>query len=229
MTRSQKRPSPLRILFTLLFLVLVAAGVFAGSLYLSAKKIETHIAGATESYEQCLSQLEQQQFDDALVSIRTTSEEIAIINQGLGGVQWDLAEKLPYLSDDVTCARQSAGIADDLSNGALIPVIEQATQLMGDIDSSDPLTGFGNALSKLPDFYNTLASARKIVGSCKTQADTLPESHFESINEWADTVQTAATSAEEAFAQLDVIFGAVDTLTGLADSLTAPANPTTSA
>lgn len=220
-TTKTRRPL-LRIIVSLLLVLVVAAGAYGGFLYMSLKGINEHIDLANQSYEQCLAQLDQEQYDDALVSIRTTISETSQIRQGLDEWQWTVAEKLPYLSQDVTCGRQTAQIADDLASKALLPVIEKSEEIMSDVNSADPLTGLGNAISKLPALYTTLTDARKVVADCKTRSDALPTSHFDDVNAWAESIRTAATDADSSFAQLDGVFGAIDTLGELANTLTAP-------
>ena len=226
MARTQTRRSPLRFVFALLLVIIVATGAFGGYLYMSARSTQEHITAASAAYDQCLAQLEQEQYGEALSSIRATVDEVDQIRQSLDGWQWDLAERLPYLNQDVNCARQTAPIADDLAGDALLPVVEQAEGILGDMSSEVILTGLPNAFSKLPALYTAITDARKVVATCKTEAEALPESHFDAVNEWANNVKTATTEAEDAFAQFDVIFDAVDTLSGIANSLVTPTTPT---
>ena len=227
MARNDTRRSPLRIVLTVLLVLVLAAGAFGGYLYVGAKQVQTHIAAANASYEQCIGQLDQQQFGEALTSVKTTIDEIAQIRQGLDGWQWDVAEKLPYLSQDVTCARQTSQIADQLASDALLPVIEQTEDIMSDASSADPLTGITDVFGKLPALYTTLNDARKVVSDCKAQADALPTSHFDQLNEWVSGVQEATTSAEETFSQLDVVFDAINTISDFTNAFVTPTTTVT--
>ena len=226
MARTDSRRSPFRFLFTLLLVLVVAAGVYGGFLYMSYRSIQDHITAATTSYDQCLAQLENEHYGDALTSIHTTVDEVDQIRTDLDGWQWEVAEHLPYLSQDVTCARQTARIADELAGNAVLPVVEQAESILGDVGSDDPLTGMGNALTKLPALYTAITDARKVVGTCKTEADQLGTSHLDALNEWVGSVKTATTEADAAFAQFDLIFGAIDSLGEIANSLTTTTEPT---
>lgn len=226
MARTQTRFSPFRFLFALLFMLVIAAGAYAGYLFMSYRTIQEHIGVATTSYDQCLEQLEGQQYGDALTSIHTTVDEVSQIRTSLDEWQWNIAARLPYLGEDVNCARQTARIADKLAGNAVLPVLEQAESILGDVGSDDPLTGIGNAFTKLPAFYTAITDARKVVGTCKSEADALGDAHFDELNKWVGNVKTATTEADTAFAQFDVIFGAVDTLGELANSLTTTTEPT---
>ena len=226
MARTQTRRSPLRFLFALLFVLVIAAGAFTGYLYMNYRTIQEHIGAATTSYDQCLEQLEGQQYGDALTSIHTTVDEVSQIRTNLDGWQWNIAARLPYIGQDVNCARQTAQIADELAGNAVLPVLEQAEDILGDVGSDDPLTGIGNAFTKLPAFYTAVTDARKVVGTCKSEADALGDAHFDELNEWVGNVKTATTEADAAFAQFDVIFSAVDTLGELANSFTTTTEPT---
>ena len=217
------RTSPFRIILRLLLILLVVAGIYGFMLYQSISKLRDTVASADAAYQECVTQVENGQYQDALVSIRTVANDVGNINDELQGWQWNVASVLPVINQDVDCARKSANVANTLTNNAVMPVIEEAGELLGD-GSSTSLETIPDTLAKLPKLYETVKSARTVVASCKTEADALPTSHFDELNQMTDKVKQAATSTEEAFASFDPVFEAIDGLNALGDYLTTDTN-----
>ena len=217
-----KRRSPIRLVLALLVVLIVCVGAYAGLLYADVRASRPHIDAATASYRDCLAQIEGQHFQEALASAHATADEVAQIRAAYEGWEWDLAERLPYVGQDALCMRQSTKVADELATNAMLPVIEQAEDILGDYDENATLSTIGDTLSKLPGLYTSLADARKVVAACRTEAQTLPQAHLDGFNAWAGTVRTATDEIDEAFSALDVIIDTVDALSDLASSFAEP-------
>lgn len=224
---ANKRTSPLRFLFVLLLMLVVVIGAYGFMLYTSLSKVRSTAASADTAYHECLTQIENNQYEDALVSIRTVATDVESIDTELQNWQWNIAAQLPVINEDVNCARQSADIANKLANEALMPMIEDAGALFDGISTGNALETIPDALAKVPDLYATVTDARKVVATCKTNADALPTSHFDELNSMAETVKTATYEAEETFASFDVIFDTIDGLSGLVSGTTDGQSTTT--
>ena len=230
MSRNTSRFSPLRFILALLLVVVLAAGAFGGYLYYCAGQVGEHFRQAQNSYDQCLTLFDTQDFDGALSSMRSASEEVALAKHGLEGWQWDIAAQLPVISQDVTCAREAADISDSLTNQAMMPMLSRVEEMVALANSDDPLS----VLGKIGDLYGDITTARGIVSDCKTRAYSMGTSHFDGVNELVSTVRQATTDADDAFASIDPLLDAINGLGALAEgigsALTAPVDTgTTSA
>lgn len=211
--RPRRRHTLLKVIIALLVLA-IAAYVFV--MWRSVVRLSTLLASAEESYQSAMACVEDSDYDGAMARARDAAASVGSIRDELAGTQWDIAAAIPVVGDDVDIARQMAGIADTLMDDALIPVLDgwdnlSQSGIVGE-DGFD-LARIGEAITQVHDLSSALITASAVVDECRAQADALPTSHFEQLNEAAAELQGAIASADE---QLD---GMADTIE-LVDSVT---------
>lgn len=194
-----KRVTPLRALFRLLLLVLVIYGVVLG---LSANKIYgkfEHIQEEYASYEKAIDKFD---LDAAMVSVRSMADDIAIMEDEANSWQWNLASHVPVWGEDVVCVQRLLGIADSLANDALLPTlakVEAATE--------DP------SLSRVGEVVDALTHARSVVNMCYEEANALPTSHFEGLNEVVDKTKEIIQTVNETFEKFSLLLDVANVFT----------------
>ena len=223
MARSNTHSSPLRFLLVPLVALVIVCGVYALLLHQAIANVRTHADAATSSYNTCMQELDEQQFEAALTSLHTSANEVAETRKALDSWQFIVADKLPVIGDDVRCARQTVDIADRLSNKALIPIVSSAEEIWGNVTTGNPLETIPNAVGKIPALYTTIADARVVVSACKADAQNLPNAHLDDLNVMVENVRRATKQADDAFATFDMLLEAADTLGTITDLLADPA------
>lgn len=201
------RRSIVRRLFGLVFVVVLA---YAAILAVSMADLKNDTDAMTKTYEQLEASLQAGEFEDSIAQIRNLGDSIDAVEKKLNGWQWQVASNLPVISDDVRCLRQIAGICDSLANDALLPVISRAELILGDVSSlgsggaqnTADLAAIGNEFSLLS---KEIAQAREIVDVCQRDAEALPTSHFNELNNLAAKIREVTTQADEAFDALESI------------------------
>lgn len=187
--RYRQRPSLLGRLFRLVFALLV---VYAAVLGISAYRINGWANQTLNSYETFEATFNSGDYEKASAAIDDVARSVDQISQEAHAWYWHLATNVPYFGEDVNCAQMLSGIASDLSNNALAPVLDSAASSIED-------------LSKIGEFVKALAGARDVVSSCRKDFEALPPSHFEELNNLAGKLQQAVVNADDTLNQLSVV------------------------
>lgn len=181
---------------------------YVAILAVSAADLKNDTDAMIKTYEQLEASLQASEFEESIAHIHDLGNNIDSVEKKLNGWQWQVASNLPIISDDIRCLRQIATICDALANDALMPVISRAELIVGDISSlgSDgaqntaDLTTIGNDFGSLT---REIAQAREIVDVCQRDAEALPTSHFDELNNLAAKIREVTTQADNAFDELE--------------------------
>ncbi|MEE0027819.1 MAG: hypothetical protein U0J70_09520 [Atopobiaceae bacterium] len=187
--RYRQRPSLLARLFRLVFALLV---VYAAVLGISAYRISGWAKQTLDSYETFESTFESGDYEKARAAIGDVTQSVNQISNEAHAWYWHLATNVPYFGEDVTCAQMLSGIASNLGNNALLPVLNGVESAQND-------------LSKISEVVEALTEARNVVSSCRKDFEALPPSHFEALNSLASRLQQAVVNADDVLNQLSVV------------------------
>ncbi len=209
MAKGKSRP-----LVIVLGIILVLVVLFAGCLGLSAARISGLVEQANGQYQAYESCANKGDLAGAKTQVFALAETLDTIEAETSAWQWQAASGLPVLGEDVRCAQGLANIADDLANEALVPVLTELDDIFGGFSDGGvlDLNAWGDLFltkgKKIGELFDDIADAREIVRQCRNEADALPTSHFDQVNEAADNVR-------EAMVNLDEFFGIYDDIAGL--------------
>ncbi len=204
---------------TLLSLVLVVLLVELGFCGWSGFQIKNKSEALNASFSSYEAQLENEDYEGALSSLRQAAASAQEINQELSGWQWQVAAKVPVLGDDVSCAQQAAGIGDALAAQALLPVLQEAENLFSEATSSDLLGAIAEKVEQTDSLMNAITSARTVVSSCREKVQTLPTSHFDELNKAVAELRQVITQADDNFNELSDAIDVANSVTDFASSL----------
>ena len=197
----------------LLFAAVIAYGAFMAY---SIKQVNACFAQAQSSYAQMQADVEAQEYANALEDARTAATSTSEAATLMEGWQWNVAAVLPMLGTDVQAARSLGSISNDLSQDAVLPVLESWDSLInnGAITNGQlDILKIPTMITQIKELFGALTNASALVDDCKVRVDAVPESHFDSINESRTMLSEAITSADEALVQFDEISQAISEIT----------------
>ena len=204
----------LRFLIVALLAAVVAFGAWFG---LSFKRVGDLFGQAANAYEQVRSSVEASDYDSALTYARTAATLTSQASDELGGLQWDIASKVPVLGTDVATLRSIGTISGTLADDAVVPVLDSWDDLASDgvvTGESIDMGKVSQKMEQLVSLAKTLQEAGAVVSDCSRQADALPTSRFDAINGWTGQLREAVSSAKTVFDQFG---GIVDLVVGVSD------------
>ena len=174
---------------------LIAVIVFAVLLMQSADRVKGYMQDANSSYESAKASATQGDFTGALNSARAALNDVNALNAELSGPLWDIAARVPYIGEDVVIGREMASIAGDLSNKAVLPIVNEITPLVDGSTSllENPLETADHIQALVVDFNQ----ATEVIYDCEKRANALPESHFKQLNDGAGELRHTVTAAAD--------------------------------
>ncbi len=175
-------------------LVVVVYAVLLGT---SAWSVYTHTNEALQAYEAFEQSQANGDLGGSYDAIKKAAEAVNNIDRQLSGWEWGVASNVPIVGEDVTCAQQTATVADKLMGKGLMPVLTEAQAMSQDV-------------SHIGALINALDEARSVVESCRGEADRIVPSHFDQLNELVDNLRA---SIQEAHTTFDSIGGLLDVAT----------------
>ena len=214
-----------RVLPMILALLLVAVVAYGAWFGLSVQRVRTLIGDAQQSYAAMQKDIEAQDYDAALKDARAAATTAGQLESELDGVQWDVAAVLPVLGTDVSVARTLGDVSASFSNDAVIPVLDAWDTLMASgviTDGSFNVQALGAKADQLSSLVHALEDAGAVSSTCINNLDNLPTAHFDELNQAAEKLRSAVSSADEA---LDSMSGALTVAAGISDLVSGLLNP----
>lgn len=208
-------------LVALLFAAIVAYG---GVMAYSVHRVNALFSDAKAAYAQMKTNLEAQEYTDALENARSAATLTEEASAQMEGWQWDVAAVLPVIGTDVQAARSLGNISNDLSQGAVIPVLDSWDSLASSeviVNGQVNLLKIPAAIAQVKNLVQALSSASETVDDCKERMAGVPESHFDTLNESAATLSEAINSADEALVKFDEVSQAFEDLSSMLSGDTA--------
>lgn len=200
------RRSSLGMLALKVALVVVVAYVaFVGY---SSFAIYSSGTAALDAYQSCKQQFDEGDLEAAYASVSEVASGIQNIERELNGWQWDVAGSIPVVGEDVDCARRLSDVADKLANAALLPVLTQAKVVFAEADWSDVLKTLGDKIGEVEKLFEAVADARDVVGTCRSEVDAIPASHFEELNDAVAEVRAVTGEVDDMFTQFESLLPA---------------------
>lgn len=199
---------------TLLAIVVVVVIAFGAWIGLSARRVGELFGQTSSALEATQERIDAQDYRAAMVSARDAAAYTNEASKELSGVQWEIASKLPIIGVDAGIMRSIGSISGTLSNEAIIPVLDGWDKLVADgiiVDDQVDLSKIGDKVDQFVELAQTLQEADEAVNVCSTDANALPASHFEQLNEWVGQLKTTVASVDEV---LDQLVGLANLVTG---------------
>lgn len=207
------------ILRTIIVLLLVVVIGFGGWMGLSLKRVGDLLGQASMAYEQVEASIEAEDYENALLYARTTASLTSQVSDELEGVQWEIASNIPVLGTDATAVRSIGRIAGTLSDDAILPALDSWDALVSDGVMTDGMLDTTKLVGKIDQvgaLATTLQEAGKVADACTVEMDSLPTSHFDAVNQWADQLRGTIISVDETLDQFSL---AIDLVAGFSDTL----------
>lgn len=225
-THPKKRHTLLKLFVVLVLAALVGFGAWLG---LSAKRVSELFGQAMTSYDELQVKIEAQDYDAALTAAREAASYTSQASTELAGKQWDIAANIPVIGADVNTVRSIGTISGKLADDAVLPVLDSWDQLANDglIDNGKlDLGKVPEKLTQVVDLAKTLQEANSVVDTCSAQANALPESHFDAVNEWTGELRGTVASIDTT---VDKFSGVVNLVVGMSDTISSLTNATVGA
>jgi hypothetical protein len=206
------------IALSLVALLFAAVVAYGGLMAYSVHRVNVLFTDAKSSYAKMKADLEAQEYSDELESARLAATFTSEANAQMEGWQWDVAAVLPVIGTDVQAARSLGSISDDLSQGAVIPVLDSWDKLASSgiiTNGQVNLLKVPTAIAQVKDLVLALSDASEMVDDCKERVAEVPESHFDTLNESTATLTEAIESADEALVKFDEISQAFEDLSSV--------------
>ena len=194
----------LRLVIMVVVAYVVVLGVSAFGIYRSYQTA----APAFDSLEDAIN---RNDYPSAKQHAEVASTAIKEINEGLKGMQWDIARNIPVIGEDVRIGTEAASVAEELVTEAILPVLEGASGLTSNIAELD-LVG---TLTAAPGAVSALQSMRETLNDCGARADALPVSHFPFINGVSDKLREVTTETSQKLDAIDGLLGVADVVTDI--------------
>ena len=194
----------------LVVVILAYVAVMAVSIFDLKQDAET----ISKSYGQLEGCLDEADYEQAITHLHDLADRVDVMEKKLNDWQWQAASNLPVISDDARCLRGAASIGDSLVNDALMPVVSRAETILGDVSTIGSSLGtseFENAPSldavggEFSSLAEDVAHARKVVATCQRDAEALPTSHIEELNNLVNKIREVTTQANDVFNTIESI------------------------
>lgn len=192
------------VVLWVLLVLLVAVGVLGVSLSMSTSSMMAKIDAANEATDRLDEELGSFDMGAAADTIEEVSALWKEVNEEAHGWQWNVARYVPVLGNDVDCLQRAAGIADRLSNDAVMPVVEQMKALGEGMDL-DVVTLLTNKAVQLESLMETLGVSRNVVAACREEADALPTATLTQVNDVVSDLKEQVGGIDDVLAQIDSV------------------------
>lgn len=209
-----------KVLGTLLAIVLVVVLAFGAWIGLSAQRAGGLFEQTSNALVALQEHVEAKDYQAAMVSAREAAAYTSEASEELSGVQWDIASRLPALGVDAGVMRSIGSISGKLSNEAIIPVLDGWDALAADgiiVNDQIDFSKIGDKIDQVVALAESLQKADGVVDACSAEANALPASHFDKLNDWVGQVKGAVATVDET---LDQLVGVANLVTGASSLFT---------
>ena len=182
--------------------IVAALAAYALVMVSSVNRAMNSYGQARESFQLAKESVEKWDFASAYASTRKALDSLSELSDNLAEPQWDIAAFLPILGSDVRTARELAAINGKLVDEAVLPILDQLESQANAgllVDAIGALTGSDRgtqALSgRIEELKNKVDQSTSVVYECEDRLSTLPDSHFDQLDEAVNTCREAVTTA----------------------------------
>jgi hypothetical protein len=181
-----------------LLALLVALVAYGGVLAWSAYTASGHARQAQARMQECVAQVQREDLGAAHASAQAAGRELSAVRTELQGWQWVLASHVPVAGDDVRCAQQSTDVAYALVQDAMLPVLDEASDLASVDVESGGLEALASGYTHLTALAGAVSDARDVVADCKVRVASIPKAHVGELNELVARLSEVIDEADAA-------------------------------
>lgn len=207
-TRSNRGSAITTVLGVLLGLALAALLGFGVYLHQSMQNVSELFGKASVALSSVQSSVEAQDYSAAMAAAREAANYAHEASVKLNGVEWTIASKIPVFGADADIVRSAGSITGRLADEAILPVLDSWDVLVANgviVNGQVDMSQVSTKLDQVVSLAETVKSASAVVESCKVQADTLPTSHFETLNTWVAQLKSTVASVDKTLDELEAI------------------------
>lgn len=207
-TRSNRGSAITTVLGVLLGLALAAMMGFGVYLHQSMQNVSELFGKASVALSSVQTSVEGQDYAAAMAAAREAANYAHEASAKLNGVEWTIASKIPVFGADADIVRSAGSITGRLADEAILPVLDSWDALVANgviVNGQVDMSQVGTKLDQVVSLAETVKSASAVVESCKAQADTLPTSHFETLNTWVAQLKSTVASVDKTLDELEAI------------------------
>ena len=199
-----------RVLVVVLLVAVIALGALGAALYVSAREVigkARAVQGQAQSLSQCLYEGDAEQ---ARTLADKVNASIAQIQGEVDSPAWRIASYLPVVGHDISNARTLADCAGDLSQNALIPLVDG----VAGIPLSELVREGAIDTGKLSSMRGTVVQVAPVVVSNAQIITSLTPGMVSQLNEVLESAHDPLTAAIDVLGDADGIFSVLLDLLG---------------
>lgn len=176
--------------------LLVSIVAFGGVLAMSANRALEQAANIRTAYMQARESFENGNYEAGYAQARSAVDGVSGLSKELEAPQWNIAAALPVLGTDVQTAREMSSIAGKLADEGVSPVFNQWDSITNTLtDDTSSIEERASALPpELSKLGETLDRAKQVVYECEERAGSLPETHFDQLNDAAGELKSSLSA-----------------------------------
>lgn len=180
----KKKGHPVLIVVVVILVVLIGVGGFAAytgtALANSAKIVKSDASAVMTDISNLKDQVFNEQAEAANATARDIVNRAENMKKETSGWAWDVASKVPVYGSDVQIVKDLADVLYDLGNGAVVPLVAEATQ----VSMSSLISPNGDInVEQAQRLINALDNAAPAINACAAKIEKMPDAHLEQINE----------------------------------------------
>jgi hypothetical protein len=197
------------VVATCIVVILVAVGITGYSLYQDVNSLKADAAVVQAQLPTVQSSLTSGDADSAKDAVSAIDDAADRMKATTDKTTWKMASRLPGVGTTVSEARTLCSVLDDLSNNALVPMMDD---LSGVSLSSLILPGHAIDVDQLQRVFDAVNEAAPVVSRANTQISSLQPTGTSQID-------SAITSAGSALGKLDQVMTSVNEFSQVAPSM----------
>ena len=189
----------------------VALGAYAFGLYQSYQRVMAQVDNAMSVVDPLKTALQAGDTDGLASAASTVTNAVHAIDDELSGSNWQVAEHLPVVGQDVSSVRTLVDVATDLVDNAMAPVVDSVSGL----HLSELMSGGAVNVGLIQQVSSAVQTAAPVLDRSAQTVRSLPELRigrlqgiFSQVDDGLDAASSAVAGINEILPYLPQMLGA---------------------
>lgn len=180
-TKKPKKGHKKALIVVIILVVLLAVlGVFAFSVYNSAKTLKSDASVVMRDMSDIQSSITSGQYQEASKTAHDLAATSAKMKKEMDSPVWGIASVIPYVGSDVSGVKTLVEVLSEASTGVLVPLTSslESTPLDGLIDSSGAID-----VSSVEALISAIEETAPAMDSCATKIESIPAMNISQLED----------------------------------------------